>query len=138
VIATDRLVFQARQWVGVPFLHQGRTRNGCDCLGFIAGVLGEIGSTLFLEHLPTNYGRNPQALLIDGLTALVEQHVLQAGVLLLIEWPMSAFPSHAAIYTGESIVHAYEAAGKVIETGYRAPWPARTVSVWTLPGVTYE
>ena len=138
MIAPDRLVFQARQWVGVPFLHQGRTRHGCDCLGYIGGVLGELDSRAALELLPINYGREPQSLMMDILTKHSRQIPLQAAALLLIQWPQTEFASHAAIYTGASIVHAYEAVGKVVEHGYRAPWPARTVSIWALPDVAYE
>ena len=138
MIAADRLVFQARQWVGVPFVHQGRTRIGCDCLGYIAGCLSELDSAAALELLPIDYGREPQQLVSEILTKHSRQIPLQAAALLLIQWPKSPFPSHAAIYTGASMIHAYEAVGCVVEHGYRAPWPARTVSVWALPDVTYE
>jgi cell wall-associated NlpC family hydrolase len=138
VIAPDQLVFQARQWAGVPFLHQGRTRHGCDCLGYIAGCLSELDTTAALELLPVNYGREPQSLLIDILTEHSRQIPLQQGALLLIQWPRTEFASHAAIYTGFSMLHSYEAVGKVVEHGYRAPWPQRTVSIWALPDVAYE
>jgi cell wall-associated NlpC family hydrolase len=138
VIAPNDLVLQAREWVGVPFLHQGRTRSGCDCLGFIAGVLGELDSTTALQLLPLDYGRAPQQQLRKNLTKACKQVPLQAGALLLIQWPMSPFPSHAAIYTGESMIHSFEAERKVVEHGYRTPWPQRTVSIWALPDVTYE
>jgi cell wall-associated NlpC family hydrolase len=138
VIASDRVVFQARQWVGVRFVHQGRTRFGCDCLGFVGGFMDELGSRTALELLPINYGREPQGQLIEILSKHSRQIPLQAAALLLIQWPLSAHPSHAAIYTGDSMVHSYEAATKVVEHGYRAPWPARTVSIWALPDVAYE
>ena len=138
MIAPAVLIAQARQWAGVKFLHQGRTRLGCDCLGFIAGVLGELGSSVGLEQLPHGYGRDPQAQLLERLTSVSREIGLTQGALLLIQWPQTAFASHAAIYTGVSMIHSYQAVGGVVEHGYRATWPARTVSVWALPDVTYE
>ena len=29
----DEIIFQARQWLYVPFVHRGRTERGLDCLG---------------------------------------------------------------------------------------------------------
>lgn len=33
----------ARNWVGTPYLHQGRTRYGVDCLGLVLVVAHELG-----------------------------------------------------------------------------------------------
>lgn len=138
MIAPAALIAQARQWLGVRFLHQGRTRLGCDCMGFIAGALAELNARTALALLPVNYGREPQALLIDTLTRCCQPIALQPGALVLIQWPQTADPSHAAIYTGSSLLHCYEAVGEVIEHGYRPPWTTRTASVWSLPEVQHE
>jgi hypothetical protein len=84
-----------------------------------------------------NYGRDPRSLLIDGLTALTCEIPLQAGALVLIKWPAAQEPSHAAIYTGGTLIHCFASEGRVLEHGYRGPWVARTASVWALPLVTY-
>jgi cell wall-associated NlpC family hydrolase len=34
---------EARKWVGTPYKHMGKTRNGCDCLGLVMGVMSNIG-----------------------------------------------------------------------------------------------
>lgn len=136
-IAPTALIKQARAWLGVPFRHQGRTRISCDCLGYIAGMLGELDSATALELLPINYGREPQSMLLEILTKHCTQTTLKPAVLLAIQWPHAEYPSHAAIYTGESMIHCYEAVGRVVEHGYRPPWIARTASIWALPDVTY-
>lgn len=138
MIAPAAVVAQAHEWVGVRYLHQGRTRFGCDCLGFIAALMGELGEPRLLEWLPINYGREPQSLLIENVTAHTTPEVLQPAALILIQWPLTEFASHAAIYTGVSMIHAYESVGRVVEHGYREPWIARTAGVWALPGVAYE
>jgi cell wall-associated NlpC family hydrolase len=137
VIHTPDVIENARSWLGVRFLHQGRSRFGVDCLGFIAAMLHELGSDVFMRHLPQAYGRDPQALLIDGLTNLTCEIPLQAGALVLIKWPASKFPSHAAVYTGTTLIHCFQSQGRVLEHGYRGPWVARTASVWALPLVVY-
>jgi cell wall-associated NlpC family hydrolase len=136
-IAVHDLVENYRSWLHVKFLHQGRTRLGADCLGFIAAGANEVGSSLFLDNLPINYARNPQSLLLDSLEQLTRKIDLQPGALIAIKWPFTQVASHAAIYTGTSIIHSYEANREVIEHGYVQPWIARTDSVWAIPLVKY-
>ena len=38
----DILYNVARSWIGVPFRWRGYTRFGCDCAGFIIGVIKEL------------------------------------------------------------------------------------------------
>ncbi len=138
MIAVEQLVAEAREWVGVKFVHQGRSRFGADCLGFIAATLAELGSRVLLDHLPNNYGRNPQALLLDGLTSLCQRIEIEPGALLIFQFPQSTLPSHAAIYTGESIIHAFEREHKVVESTYAAPWTKIFHSAWAMPLVVYR
>lgn len=137
-IAVHDLIENYRQWLGVPFLHQGRSRLGADCLGFIAAGAAEEGSHLFLDNLPVNYARSPQRLLLDKLESLTHQIAIQPGALITIRWPGDAFASHGAIYTGTSMIHCYEANRRVVEHGYAGPWVARTTSIWAIPLVKYQ
>lgn len=137
MIDAQAVIDNAREWLGVPFLHQGRSRHGADCLGFIAACLNELGSHVFLDYLPRNYARNPQALLMTGLNELTREIELQPAALIVIKFPLHAYPSHAAIYTGASMIHCDQASRGVVEHGYREPWLKRTTSIWALPGVMY-
>lgn len=137
MISPQEVVDQARSWIGVKFQHQGRTRMGCDCLGFIAACMAELNSWTLIHGLPVDYARNPQSLLIDGLNRLSEEIQLKPGALILFQFPKAEHPSHAAIYTGESMIHAHQPNGKVVEHGYRGPWLKYTKSYWALPLVTY-
>jgi cell wall-associated NlpC family hydrolase len=138
VIDAQALIAQARQWVGVPFRHQGRSRLGCDCLGFVCGVLDELGIPTGLELLPSNYARDPQSKLMDTLQANAREIALEPGALIVVQFPLAKWPSHAAIYTGRNIIHSYQSVGKVVEHIYAEPWVKRTRSVWALPLVTYQ
>lgn len=137
MITAAELVVEAREWLGVPFLHQGRTRNGVDCIGFVAAMCATRGVVAPLANLPHNYSRNPQALLVDAIRMLGTPTTLEAGCLILMQWPRTEHASHAGIYTGTSMIHCNEAVGKVVEHGYSTPWPERTVSLWRIPGVSY-
>lgn len=139
MIAPDILIAQAREWCApkVRFLHQGRSRHGADCLGYIGALLGELGSDVVLKYLPINYARSPQALLIEGLAALSREIALQPGALLIFRWPLEQHASHAAIYTGQTMIHCYQSVGGVVEHGFRGAWPKLCTGIWALPEVTY-
>jgi len=140
MISADDLIENARSWVGVPFLHQGRSRYGADCLGFIAACLEELGSTTFIDYLPRAYSRTPTPILMKGLQELTREIKIESAALLTFQWPLQKFPSHAGIFTGSTIIHCdgMTARGKVVECQYQAPWVARTRSIWALPGVMYQ
>jgi cell wall-associated NlpC family hydrolase len=136
MITPTQVIQVARSWVGVPFAHQGRSRNGVDCLGLAIMVARE------LELVPRQadrygYSRLPH----DGqLEAGIAKYCrlapsLEAGGLVLIRW--HAEPQHVAIYTGESLIHSYSNIGRVTEHGFRGHWPKRVASAWRLPGVSY-
>lgn len=138
MIQASDVSFQARSWIGTPFLHQGRSRFGADCLGFIAAMLAELGSMTFLEELPHNYARSPQSLLVEGLARLCREVPLQPAVLILFQWPATPDASHAAIYTGETMIHAYQSERRVVEHSFRGHWVRRATSYWALPEVVYR
>jgi hypothetical protein len=101
-------------------------------------MLSELGNGVFLNNLPENYGRSPQALLLERLTSLTRKIALQPAALVLIQWPKTPWPSHAGIFTGVNLIHCTEENAKVVEHGYRGRWITHTASVWALPGVTYQ
>lgn len=137
MITPASVIAQARDWRGVKFLHQGRTRMGCDCLGFIAGLMAELGSNVALQCLPINYARAPGARVLATLEAVSREIPLQVGALVLIRWPQSPDPSHAGIFTGCNLIHCTEGEHKVVEHRYGEPWLRRTHSIWALPEVQY-
>jgi cell wall-associated NlpC family hydrolase len=133
------LIACARTWRGVPFLHQGRSRYGIDCVGLIIETLRECAALPADYVDPRDYGRSP-----DGqLTELIARHcervrVAEMGVLVLIRWPQAKLAQHVALCTGDTLIHAYQGPRGVIEHGYRGEWIKRTVALWRLPGIAYE
>jgi cell wall-associated NlpC family hydrolase len=126
----------ARTWVGVPFRHQGRSREGIDCVGLAIVVGRELG-LLPADFDATGYARRPT----DGrlLEEIAERCTPAPGPepasLIVVRWNRD--PHHVAICTGPTLIHALSTVGRVVEHGYRHPWPKLTQSVWRLPGVAY-
>ena len=130
----DAIIGEARGWVGVPFRHQGRSREGVDCVGLPIVVLKAL-QLLPREFTSGAYGRLPTGEIVTRL----EQHCrrrngpARPGDLVVIAWTKTA--AHIAICTGDTLIHSYESVGRVIEHGYRGRWVRMTHSVWEIPGV---
>lgn len=127
---------KSRELLGAPYLHQGRTPKGIDCVGVPLWIMRELG--VFPPELQSaNYGR-----LSNGeLIASCQRFCLplpgeELGCLVVIRWPGEKEAGHVAIRTDLGIVHAYRNHGGVREHGYRAKWPQWTDSFWRLPGVS--
>lgn len=139
MIAARTLLDEARTWVGVPFLHQGRTRNGVDCAGFVVALMRSAGQLPADFQDVCNYSRRPSG----ELFALISRHCERAftecpGLLVLIRWPRDTQPSHVAVLTGPTLIHCYQRKRAVVEHSYRGSWKRDTHSLWKLPGVVYE
>lgn len=140
MITADDIILAARECVDTPFRHQGRMVGlGLDCAGVVAHVVRVLDLPICDQ---TDYGRTPNAgqlqAALDCQPSLqrvddaVDQ-ILPADILLmrfLLE------PQHLAIYTGESIIHAYEKAGLVAEHALSEAWAKRIVAVYRVIGIT--
>lgn len=136
----QQVVDEARNWLDVRWRHQGRTRNGLDCLGFgnvVAHALGvcEIDSSAY-GRTPGNDDRLRQALRAHCVERFGPPEV---GMLALMRFG-SAPPRHVGfiadyMHGGLSLLHAYAAARKVTEHRLDAVWQARIVGLFDLPGV---
>ena len=135
-MSPERVILEARQWLNVPFRHQGRDGHGIDCVGLPIVVCQSLG-LLDQRFDVANYGRLPSGELVTRLQGVCRplERALP-GSLIVIAW--SRLAAHVAICTGETMIHAYERVGRVIEHGYRGRWVRMTHSVWALPGVAYE
>ncbi len=129
------LTLAARTWLGVPYRHQGRDRQGVDCGGFIVAIAVPAG--LLPGYADTrDYGRTPTGrleALLEGNLRRVDDPARE-GDLVAIRWRLGERPSHLAYCTGETLIQAYANARAVVEVSYRQPWVRMTHSVWRFPG----
>lgn len=140
MITSQALARTLEHWLGVPYLHQGRTRMGCDCIGFVWGALREAGALAALPAIPSDYvPRVGTAALHEGIATHCTRTARQdTGVLVLIKWPRDAHPTHCGILVDGDLIHCHARARAVVRHGYRRPWNSWTHSRWLLPDVDYE
>lgn len=138
----EELVQAARSYVGVPFRHRGRDRQGIDCGGLIIAALRDLGYT---PPDFTVYGREPDK---DGLKQYLDHAIGNGaranarfpipGDVLLMSFNAGHTPQHVALVARHptsksgalSIIHSYGEIGKVVEHGYDSAWRSRTRFVY--------
>ena len=109
----------AMTYLGVPFQHRGRTRQGVDCLGLLVLVAIEYGNTVFDKAI---YGREPwRDGLRDGLRAHCGPPVkrpFEIDDILLMRLNPGEEPSHVAIVAphpyGLGMIHTYAEVNRVV------------------------
>lgn len=134
------IVEAARSFIGVPWLHQGRSREGIDCLGLL--VLSEAACGREMADR-ANYGRIP----VDNeLREGLEEHY---GMAVLGEAPaledllpgdkallmLGRDPSHVGIIgdspNGKTLIHSYASGPcRVAEMRIDQAWRHRIVAVF--------
>lgn len=127
----------ARSAMDTPFRHQGRVAGlALDCAGLFVHVCRELHLQVIDEQ---GYGRNPfQGLLkqcIDRQPFLfrVALDQMQAGDVLLMRFDRE--PQHIAFHAGETMIHAYEKSGRVVEHRLADVWRKRIVHVYRFEGL---
>ena len=140
-ITREQVVTEARTWLGTPFRHQGRTKSGCDCIGFPWGVAKnldlmkdiDLDSPKVKPYL--GYGKAPVP--SKFLSALREHLVkIELGEVLpadLILFRGKLYPNHLAIVTEHGIIHCDANFGKVVEHGLDAKWKAKRLCAFRFP-----
>ena len=133
----DAIIDAARDLIGTPFRHQGRIPHlALDCAGLVVAVAQAVGADV---RDATGYSRSPSGCLLEnaldgqpGLVRVAQLAARQPGDVLLMRF--AGDPQHLAIYAGETIIHAYEAVGEVVEHGMTDAWARRIVRVYRFKG----
>lgn len=102
----------ARSYIGVPFYHAGRDRNGIDCIGLIACVAKDLG-----YKFKDDRDYSPNALLPERMLAGISQFcilgddlVYETGDVLMIN--PKGLIWHCAIVTGDNLMVHCQFTGK--------------------------
>lgn len=124
------IVLAAREWVGVAYRHQGRTRHGIDCIGLPLVVCWALG--LYQGDSRQYPRRAIDDRLRDQVAAIcTELAEPTPGCVLLFRW--QSHVQHCAIYTGDTMIHSHLPNRRVVEHGYAGAWLRVTHSAWRLP-----
>lgn len=119
MISRREIVEEARRYLDTPFKHMGRIPGvGLDCAGVVVCIAQNLGLSGDYVDL-TYYPRDPVSMM---MTDIIEQHMdkipvsaATAGDVIHIAW--AKYPQHLAVMSGdETIIHAHEDAGRVVET----------------------
>ncbi len=133
----QRIVTEARTWLGTPFQHQGRVKGkACDCVGLIIQTLQVVINHPYKDDV--TYGRKPdvQTLLREVKRYLIPislEESLPGDIVLLY---FEKDPSHFGFITDKGIIHGYaKGPRKVVEHGLSEDWKNRIVGVFKIPGI---
>jgi cell wall-associated NlpC family hydrolase len=125
------LILAARRYLGVRFVHRGRSATKLDCVGLVWRAYADCGVAL---PCPTDYGRDPEALRFriaveDALGPRVPSLAIGDVVTLRTK----RHPHHLAIVTdhpeGLGLIHASGEHGRVVEHRLDPTYRARIVTV---------
>jgi NlpC/P60 family putative phage cell wall peptidase len=130
----SEVVAAAREWIGVPYMHQGRNRFGVDCVGLLIVVARGLGLT---SYDVTGYSRVPHAEFLrtecDRMMGRIPIDERQPGDVVLMRFKRE--PQHLAFVTDRGFLHAYGGSGRVVESAMPPEWVRRIVAAYALPGV---
>lgn len=112
------VVTLAKGWIGVPFRHAGRSRQGVDCIGLVIKVAHEAGISSFDT---TDYSRRPvPSEFVQGCKEHLDRILLDdagSGDIGVFAEPRT--PCHVGLIERDTggrrwVIHAYAPARKVI------------------------
>jgi cell wall-associated NlpC family hydrolase len=127
-------VTQARDYIGVPFRHAGRNRNGVDCVGLVLCAAYDLKLTTF--QTPPYSRQVDSEAMRRGLMACgreVSPQELEPGDVLFLK--VLGTPTHLAVYTGATIIHAYEPSGSVCEVRFGEYWLSKVEAAFRWQGL---
>lgn len=121
-------VTEARTWLGVRWLHQGRTREGIDCAGLGILVAQQAAG---IDFDKTDY---PRQATDETMIELCERFMDRVSPADMAPGDIAIFAfanqRHMAVvgdyvFGGLSLIHAYAPARKVVETRFDEVWRGR-------------
>lgn len=142
------VIAEARRWLGVRWAHQGRGRDGVDCVGLLIVVARGLhllsdARLAQIEHETCGYSRYPRGpeLRLWCRRELAEIAPETAGPADVLLFRIDEDPQHLGLLgehatAGQTLIHAYALGPRrVIETRFDALWRGRVAAAFALPGV---
>lgn len=138
MVTSEQIINEARSWFNTPFKHQAKLKNiGCDCIGFVTGVLENIGYD-FSEHYISDYSEIPDGKKLkeklDEILKPKNINDISSGDIFLMSF--NSLPQHVGFISElnhqKYIIHSYKNAGKVVEHCLNRFWYSKIIRVYTL------
>jgi cell wall-associated NlpC family hydrolase len=130
----QQIIDEARTWLNVRWVHQGRSRAGIDCIGIVIKVAHALGIFAFDTF---DYSRQPDP---NRLRELLGEHMekiaideARIGDILLMRFERE--PQHVAIVSDIGMIHAYAQARRVVEHRLDSLWKSRVVGAYRYKGL---
>jgi cell wall-associated NlpC family hydrolase len=133
------LIAAARACLDTPFIHQGRLPGqALDCAGLLVAVARAVGADY---RDVAGYSRSPSGGLLEYamdnqpcLVRVPDLNARQPGDVLLMRF--TGDPQHLTLYAGNTIIHGYEAVGRICEHRLTEQWARRIVRVYRFRDLT--
>ena len=138
MLNSQHIIASARQWLGVPWKHQGRTRSGIDCIGLLILVAQAAGYT---DKDERGYSRRPDgrnfiARFQEEMDEIALADIRPGDVLVFAD---SCYPCHCAIVSQKNgalyIIHAHATRRQVLEERYAFEWPGKARKAFRFKGM---
>lgn len=132
----EQIVSAARRYLGVRYRHQGRNRQGLDCIGLLICVARDVGYVAEGDRLDYSRQHNGVALRagLDANAVPIAVDQYKPGDILLMRF--DTLPQHVAIVTDKGMIHSFLTARRVVEHRLSDDWQARIVAAYSFPGVS--
>ena len=130
------LVRQARTYLGVPYQHQGRTRDGADCVGLLVSIAADFGIQI---PYSTNYDWHPdRQIFLEGALQYCDPIPTadrQAGDIGFFRMTKGRW--HTGFFTDpDTLLHSSLKDRRVVEHRMDKAWLIVLVQVYRFKGVT--
>lgn len=135
----DDVIAETRTWLEVPWVHQGRSRQGIDCAGLVVVVSRALS---LADHDEVGYQRRPNGYnfmrpFCEHMDRKSIADMAPGDVMLFRD---GAFPCHVAILSWRldhmTIIHAHATRKKVLEEPIeQGDWLDRSVACFAFRGI---
>ena len=89
----EKIIEEAKTWIGVPYVHRGINKRGADCTGMLIGILQTLGygPNFFLRKYPKDWNLHAMAndYIVEQLAQVairVPKKDKQPGDVLVFRW----------------------------------------------------
>lgn len=131
----NNIVEIAREFLGSPFKHQGRVKDGIDCVGLIAAVCNRI----MYPYVDGIYKRKPTkglviAKLKESFRSILVNEATDGDILVFWVYKRN-YDQHVAIKTDKGMIHTYADVGYVVENTINDFWSKRIMGAFRFYGI---